>query len=179
MKKGDKHYLIFTTDNKITPVNSLNNIHRLDINFVIERTYLKDSSGLHLFKYFENQILDSNLKIVEENTFSWGNIKCKLEKNEFYGTYQYYLAQPKINSSYFKVEVEDLLNQKCSIKFSSAIYDRNNNEYIFDSAEPFNALINDLNLLNKVGTCEALFEIKKLEDKILKLQLKLKKLSKK
>ncbi len=179
MIKGEKHYIIFSNDNKISLVNSLTGVNRLDIIFIIERTFIKQSSGLHLFSYFDNKILDSNLNYNKENCFLWGNIKCKLKEYDFYGYYQYYLSDSKIQSSCFEIEVEDLLNNKCKLQFNSAFYDSVNKEYIFKSTVPFYNLINDINLLNRVGTCVALYEIKKLEDKIEKIQLKLNTISKK
>lgn len=174
MKKGDKHYIIFFNDKTIALEYSLSHIFRNDILFIIERTYEKKSSGMGIFYYFDNKILDSKKNIVDNNIFIWGNIKAKLKNAEHYGVFQYYLKEPKVKSTCLFIEVEDRLGQKCTISFRTDHYDKTNKEILINSVEPFYKIKEDLDLLNRVGTCEALFEIKRLEDKIDKLMRKIK-----
>jgi len=166
MKTGDKHYIVFTNDNEVSLEYSLSTIFRQDVRFIIERTFDRKSNGLKLFNYCKNQILDSDKNIVKENTFKWGELNCKIKENEYYGTFDYFLTEPKIKSLSLTIEVTDLLANKSDLTFDTHYYDKINSQYDFPNVIPFLKIKEDLSLLSRVGTIEGLFEIKKLRNEI-------------
>lgn len=176
MKIGDKHYIIFTNDNEICLEKSLNKVFRSDIKFIIERTFVRKTNGQQLFNYCSNQILDANKNIVNDNTFLWGGIRCKLRSDEFYGNYEYFLSESMLKGVSVLLEVEDYLGKKDSLIFRTHHYNNVLKRYDFPSEIPFALLRDDLNMLNKIGTLEGLYESKILKHKIVKLEDKIQKL---
>ena len=147
------HYIVYSNDGQIKVVQTLKNLFRNDIMFIIERTFVKNSGGQKLYSYYNNRLLDEDKNPISGNTFLWGKVKCKINQNEFWGKHQ---DNPKIESVILSIEVIDLVNKLNVLKFPT------------HHTDPFENIKNDLNLLNRLGTLEGFFLVKKLQNQILK-----------
>ena len=157
MKKDKKHYIVYYNDGQNEVVQTLKNLFRNDIMFIIERTFVKYSSGQKLYSYYANKLLDENKNPIKENAFRWGKIKCTIMEDEFWGKHQ---DNPKIESVILAIEVIDLVNKMNVLKFPT------------HHTDPFENIKNDLNLLNRLGTLEGFYAVKQLQSQILKINRK-------
>lgn len=170
------YFIAFAENGEVLFLKTLNKFFRDDIKFIIRRTYVKKSSGLKLFSYYKNELIDIHQNIIPENTITWGKIKCKFKEDEYYGHFHYYLDKPNASGLCLVIIVEDILGRQSHLSFNTHHYDQLQKEYTLSNPAPFELIRDDLNLLNQVGTCEALFKIKKLEHKIIDLNKKIEKL---
>lgn len=155
--KGDVHYVIFTSNNEILKLNTLNSFFRQDIKLVIKRTFIKTSGGKREYDYFKNQILDKDLKLKRNNSFDWNGIKCQIIGDEIWSDIVIGLTSQSVILS---LKITDRLKRENIIRYNMA------KTYVFEQIK------NDLVIIDRVGTHQALIEIKKLNDEIIKLKSK-------
>lgn len=160
MEKGKVHFIVFTNNGELLIIDSLENFFRQDIKLIIKRTFVKKTGGQSLYSYYKNQVLNNKFKNVKNNTFKWNKLICTIEENEFWGPYQ---DKPDVNGIILAIKVKDHLKREYVFRFPTLYKDH------------FKNIQNDLELLDRVGTLEAFFEIRKLERKIENLENKLEK----
>lgn len=149
-KKGDVHYVMYTNDGKKKILNSIDDVFRHDVKLIFKRTFIKTSGGQGLCEYYSNEILDDEKNIIDENTFKWNNISCKLETDERWRDY----TGDKTMSVCLIAEIEDHFKTIKSYFIPVGIF------------SPFVNLINMLELIDRVGTHQGAMEVKKLQDEI-------------
>lgn len=158
MEKEKIHYVVYTNNGELLIIDSLEKFFRQDIKLMIKRTFVKKTGGQSLYSYFKNQVLNKKLENVKNNTFKWNKLICTIDENEFWGTYQ---DNPNVTSIILTIKVKDYLKREYVLRYPTLYKDH------------FKNIQNDLELLDRVGTLEGFFEIRKLEKKIENLENKL------
>ena len=161
MKKGDTHFIVFTNNGELLHLTTIDDLFRHDIKLIIKRTFHKTSGGQGLYNYFNNEILDESKNVIEDKVFRWNKLSCKIFKDEYWGSYS---GNNKFTSVVLGIEIKD--------HFDVA------HNYIFPMCrkDSFIEIKNTFELLDRVGTHQAVVEIKELERKIVELKGQLKKL---
>lgn len=123
--------------------------------FFIKSKWIKKSSGQRLYDYYENIFYDVNHNELPENKIIFNGFTCEIEKNEIWRT---------IHGNSASVTLKVLTVDKLGAV---------NEQLINMHKEPmnrFDEIFNYLNLVNLYGTHEAVSEIMRLEEEILKLK---------
>ncbi|WP_452225802.1 hypothetical protein [Lacinutrix cladophorae] len=160
MKKGDKHYVIFKKNNEVEIKEDINGVDKSEVRFIIERTYRKQSSGGY-YQYFNNTILNSDLKSTDNKSFNWNGIKCEIIKDE-----------------HWTAKRED--GSGAIIFFKITDYFNNDKEYKFRTQKKisFEIIKNKLVSIEKFKSHENAAEFEKLNSKVNSLENKIYELEK-
>tara|TARA_B110000093_G_scaffold173904_1_gene206529 strand:- start:3277 stop:3771 length:495 start_codon:yes stop_codon:yes gene_type:complete len=147
-KKGDKDFVVVYRDKTIETHNALKTILRLDVDFIIKRTFKNYSGGQKSVYYFKNRFLSNTKKSIKNNSINFGGIKVKIIKDEHWAKFE----EGKSNSAVFiEFEITDKLNEKKTYRKVAM------NDSLYEN------LINELTILDKVGTHQAVKEINSLQ----------------
>ena len=159
MNRGDVHYIVITNNGQIERYESIKSLFRQDVKLIFKRTFLKKSSGQHLYDYYKNQILDKNFKVKKSNVFEWNNLKCKiLNEDEKWAIFD---EKEKFFSVCLELEIKDHLDKK-------KIYSIENSLGV-----PFQNMINILNIIDRVGSHQGHLEVSELSKELYKLNKKI------
>lgn len=109
MEIGDIHYVVFSNDNTIVKIESLESMFRNDIKLILKRTFIKKSRGQGLYNYFKTEVINTDFKIVQNNHFKWNKLNCTIVRDEHWG---YPIKNNNNASVVLDIEIEDHLGVK-------------------------------------------------------------------